>query len=71
MSIVVQAIYENGVLKPAKPLPLKELEQVQVTIERPTSAVDQTYGMIGWVGDADSFERHMKESEEDRWERTT
>lgn len=33
MSHVVQAIYENGVLKLEQPLPLKEQEQVQVTVE--------------------------------------
>jgi len=31
MTITVQATYENGVLKPAQPLPLNEREQVQVT----------------------------------------
>jgi predicted DNA-binding antitoxin AbrB/MazE fold protein len=33
MSITVEAIYENGVLKPAQPLPLREHEKVQVTVE--------------------------------------
>jgi predicted DNA-binding antitoxin AbrB/MazE fold protein len=32
MSITVEAIYENGVLKPAQPLPLKEHEKVEVVI---------------------------------------
>ena len=34
MTLTVEAVYENGVLKPAKPLPLKEHEQVRVTVER-------------------------------------
>ena len=50
MTITVQATYENGVLKPAQPLPLDEREQVQVTIQRPTSVADRTYGLIGWTG---------------------
>ena len=33
MSHVVQATYENGVLKLEKPLPLKDQEQVRVTVE--------------------------------------
>ncbi len=33
MPITVDAIYENGVLKPAQPLPLAEHARVQVTVE--------------------------------------
>ena len=32
MPLIVGAIYENGVLKPTHPLPLKENERVQVSI---------------------------------------
>ena len=32
MSMVVDATYENGVLKPDRPLPLAEHEKVQVTV---------------------------------------
>jgi predicted DNA-binding antitoxin AbrB/MazE fold protein len=67
MTITVEATYENGVLRLAKPLPLKEQEQVQVTIHRPGSFADQTYGIIGWSGDADTFDRLLQESETDRW----
>ena len=34
MPIVVEAVYEDGVLKPNSPLPLKEHEQVRATLER-------------------------------------
>lgn len=34
MSHVVQATYENGILRLAQPLPLKDHEQVRVTVER-------------------------------------
>ena len=33
MPLTVEAVYENGVLKLAQPLPLKEHEQVRVTVE--------------------------------------
>ena len=33
MALTIEAIYENGVLKPAQPLPFKEHEKVTVTIE--------------------------------------
>ncbi len=45
MTLTVEAIYENGVLKPAQPLPLKEHEKVQVTIHTTTPA-EQTLGVI-------------------------
>ncbi len=32
MTLTVEAIYENGVLKPLQPLPLKDHERVEVTV---------------------------------------
>ena len=68
MTLTVEAIYENGVLKLTQPLPLQEQERVQVTVRRPASVADQTYGMIGWSGDAETFDRLIRESEPDRAE---
>lgn len=50
MSITVEAIYENGVLKPTQPLPLKEQERVEVVIKPKGSWVEETAGLIGWTG---------------------
>jgi predicted DNA-binding antitoxin AbrB/MazE fold protein len=50
MAITVEAVYENGVLKPVKPLPFQENERVQVTVHRAVSRVRQTAGLIGWTG---------------------
>jgi predicted DNA-binding antitoxin AbrB/MazE fold protein len=33
MTITVEAVYEDGVLKPVEPLPLKEHEKVSITVE--------------------------------------
>jgi predicted DNA-binding antitoxin AbrB/MazE fold protein len=33
MAITVEAVYENGVLKPVEPLPLREHERVSITVE--------------------------------------
>jgi predicted DNA-binding antitoxin AbrB/MazE fold protein len=114
MPLTVEAIYENGVLKPAEPLPLTEHEKVRLTVVRETSLesvpevsplpgspgrgvggeglsggkpspphpspsppstgarglwdsllADQTYGIIGWKGDAATFDRLLAEAEED------
>jgi predicted DNA-binding antitoxin AbrB/MazE fold protein len=50
MAITIEAVYENGVLKPAQPLPLREHEKVQVTVRPTVSRVRQTAGLIGWTG---------------------
>lgn len=46
MTITVEATYENGLLRPVKPLPLKEREQVQLTIHTAVSRVQATAGLI-------------------------
>jgi predicted DNA-binding antitoxin AbrB/MazE fold protein len=64
MNLTIEAIYENGVLKPSVPLPLKEQEHVCITIERAQSLVEQSYGMIGWKGSHETFEQVLAEAEE-------
>jgi predicted DNA-binding antitoxin AbrB/MazE fold protein len=64
MTITVEAVYENGMLKLEQPLPLKELEKVRVTVQQGPSLAEQTAGMIGWKGDAETFERILAEAEE-------
>jgi predicted DNA-binding antitoxin AbrB/MazE fold protein len=56
MTITVEATYENGVLKPAQPLPLKEHERVQVTIVASNNWVQATAGMVGFQGTAEEAE---------------
>jgi predicted DNA-binding antitoxin AbrB/MazE fold protein len=50
MPITVEAVYENGVLKPVRALPLREHQKVQLTVESGVSRVRQTAGLIGWTG---------------------
>jgi predicted DNA-binding antitoxin AbrB/MazE fold protein len=57
MSLTVEAVYEDGVLKPAEPLPLQEHEKVLVTVLRVGRVAQQTYGLLGWKGDAATVER--------------
>ena len=53
MPLTIEAIYENGLLRPIQPLPLKEQERVQLTIHAATNHnwVSETAGMIKWTGD--------------------
>jgi predicted DNA-binding antitoxin AbrB/MazE fold protein len=57
MPIVVEATYENGVLKPAQPLPLAEHEKVQITVDPPVNPVRASFGLLGWTGDAETVQR--------------
>lgn len=50
MAITVEAVYENGVLKPARALPLQEHQKVLLTVTPAVSRVRQTAGLIGWTG---------------------
>jgi hypothetical protein len=52
MSVTVEAIYENGVLKPDQALPLKEQKKVTVTVQRQASPLPAAYGIMGWTGSA-------------------
>jgi predicted DNA-binding antitoxin AbrB/MazE fold protein len=64
MAITVEAVYENGVLKPAQPLPFPEHAKVQVTVRSPSDCVRETAGLLGWKGDHETLERLLEEAEE-------
>ena len=57
MPFTVEPVYQNGVLKPAQPLPLREHETVQVTIQPKTNWVAGTYGICGWTRDPEELRR--------------
>lgn len=57
MALTIEAVYENGVLKPIQPLPLQEHEKVRITVEQGDSPLLRAYGIIGWTGDAETLER--------------
>ncbi len=53
MKLTVQATYENGVLKPDQPLPFRDQERVQLTVESKKTWVEETYGILGFKGTAE------------------
>jgi predicted DNA-binding antitoxin AbrB/MazE fold protein len=63
MTLTVEAVYENGVLKLASPLPLQEHEKVRVTIEAKTSWAEATAGMLQWTGDPELLRRIAEDDE--------
>ena len=46
MSLSVEATYEDGVLKPAQPLPLQEHEKVRLTIHTAANRAARSEGVI-------------------------
>jgi predicted DNA-binding antitoxin AbrB/MazE fold protein len=69
--LVVEAIYENGVLKPTRPLPLQEHERVQVTVDTSANvrkafdAVERSYGLIHWSGSPEDLDYLIHDVEND------
>lgn len=57
MAITVEAVYENGMLKPVEPLSLTERQRVQITVHTAVSRVESTFGLLGWKGDAETVQR--------------
>ena len=52
MAITVEAVYEDGVLKPAEPLPWKDGERVRVAVSSLDSPLLKAYGIMGFKGTA-------------------
>src|SRR5206468_709598 len=65
MTLTVEAIYENGVLRPTQPLLLKEHAQVRVTIRPASNWVRETYGICGWKGSTAEADRFASDPELD------
>jgi predicted DNA-binding antitoxin AbrB/MazE fold protein len=63
MSLTVEAVYENGVLKPVQPLPLKEHEKVRITVEQGDSPLLRAYGIMGWKGTSEELAQLALDSE--------
>lgn len=63
MELSIEATYEDGVLKPAVPLPLAEHERVRVVIRSAASRARQTAGMLHWSGDSETLRRLAEDPE--------
>ncbi len=51
MRLEFEAVYENGVLKPDRPLPLKDQERVRLNVEQALSHARQSSGVVAPQGD--------------------
>jgi predicted DNA-binding antitoxin AbrB/MazE fold protein len=56
VATTVEAVYENGVLKPSGPLPWKDGERVCLTVSNVDSPLLKAYGIMGFRGTAGEAE---------------
>ena len=63
MAFTIEAIYENGVLRPTQPLPLQEHEKVRLIIELELTWAERTAGMLSWTGDPEVLRRLAEDDE--------
>ncbi len=68
MAITIEAVYENGVLKPSAPLPWKDGERVSVAVSSLDSPILKAYGIMGWKGTSEELDRLLAEIEFDEEE---
>jgi predicted DNA-binding antitoxin AbrB/MazE fold protein len=55
MALEVEATYEDGVLKPERPLPFREHQKVIITVREQTAQARISYGLIAWKGDPETL----------------
>ncbi len=65
MAIEIEAVYENGVLKPDQPLPLREKERVKVVIRAKKEPIRQGYGLVQWTGSLEDLDYLINSSDND------
>jgi predicted DNA-binding antitoxin AbrB/MazE fold protein len=63
MTFQSEAVYENGVLRPAAPLPLDEHQKVELVIKTERSWTEQTAGILRWNGDPADLRRIAEDDE--------
>jgi predicted DNA-binding antitoxin AbrB/MazE fold protein len=51
MGLEIEAVYENGVLKPDHALPLENGQRVTLTIRKPGGRARASAGIFPWQGD--------------------
>jgi predicted DNA-binding antitoxin AbrB/MazE fold protein len=56
VAIIIEAVYEDGVLKPSEPLPWGEGERVRVVVSSVDSPLLKAYGILGFKGTAEEAE---------------
>lgn len=56
MNLEIEAVYENGVLKPDQLLPLENGQRVKLTVRQPSGRARASAGIFRWQGDRKDLE---------------
>ena len=59
-SLEIEAVYEDGVLKPSQKLPLQEGQKVTITIQPTASAAKRFSGSLPWTRDPEELRRFLR-----------
>jgi predicted DNA-binding antitoxin AbrB/MazE fold protein len=70
MAFEVEATYENGVLRPDQPLPLREHERVTVSVKSSVDCVRDSYGSVPTPSDLGALDYLTNSPENSPWEGT-
>jgi predicted DNA-binding antitoxin AbrB/MazE fold protein len=62
----VEAVYERGILKLSRELPLQEGQKVTITIH-PSGASQRFCGSVRWTGDPEELRRFLDDLDESQW----
>lgn len=63
----IEAVYEHGILKLPRELPLHEGQKVTITIHPPSAPVQRLHGLIPWQWDREEFDRWLSDPDEGQW----
>ena len=63
ITFTIEAVYENGVLVPTRPLPLKDRDKVEITVHVGPSRAERTAGLLRWTGDPAVLRRVAEDDE--------
>ncbi len=61
MSLQIEAVYENGILKPAQDLPFAEGQRVVVTIQPIGGAAKRFCGSLRWTRGPEELDRYLND----------
>jgi len=57
MGLEIEAVYQNGVLKLEREIPLENGQKVRLTIHPPGGRVPKAYGLMGWKGSSEELQQ--------------
>lgn len=63
----IEAVYERGILKLPRELPLREGQKVTITIHPGVNAVERLYGLVAYQGNLEEFDRWLNDPDEGQW----